>query len=449
MDKKLFFILGILILLLPLVFSQSRVYAIDVKCGGHHACALFSNGDVICWGSKRYGQSENVYGMNATDIDVGYDVSCLLTNDGNVYCWGRISGYVYTGGDVKKFGFVAYTPSPYERYSDFFWFLFKNNSLYFMGSIVYTGDDIKEVVDDDIIVYVLFNNGTIYYYFNLVDYVESGYLYTGGDAIKIARASDNPGIYCFLVSNGTLYCAYTPFYSYYYDYPSDLKPFIVDRNIKDISITYYRDICLLFTNNTVKCINYDDPSQPTWLEQDGEYYALYPYEGRDVYSISTGIDFACVLTFSSYVYCWGDNYYGQSILRDLSIKYNVCFNAYDNYNNPIRTSILLGPYTFRTQECSIVKEGVGEGYHSPFWLAAVVPANYTFVRWESTGGIYIANPNSLETYVNITDDGNITVIFQYSPGAPQIIPVPPVIEALLSIAVAIVIIGLLIRMFLA
>lgn len=88
---------------LPIVFGASpAVNVIKVQTGSGFACALFSSGGVKCWGNNRFGQLGNntnnnsytpVYVSGLTsgvkDISVGYEYACALTTDGRVLCWGR------------------------------------------------------------------------------------------------------------------------------------------------------------------------------------------------------------------------------------------------------------------------------------------------------------------------------------------------------------------------
>jgi alpha-tubulin suppressor-like RCC1 family protein len=72
----------------------------QIACGGHHSCALRSNGTIACWGSNVHGELGdgstmtrmapiNVEGItSATQIALGDGRSCARVGDGTVRCWG-------------------------------------------------------------------------------------------------------------------------------------------------------------------------------------------------------------------------------------------------------------------------------------------------------------------------------------------------------------------------
>lgn len=74
--------------------------ATRVSVGARHACAVLSDGNVVCWGSNAHGQlgddttrdSNNarlVVGVeHAVTVALGFGHSCALLADGTVKCWG-------------------------------------------------------------------------------------------------------------------------------------------------------------------------------------------------------------------------------------------------------------------------------------------------------------------------------------------------------------------------
>lgn len=83
------------------VMSLSRP-ALDIGCGGAHACALGQKGGVACWGDNAQGQlaSRDAGAFSAIPVDAplpspaiqvaaGQHHSCALLSDGTVWCWGE------------------------------------------------------------------------------------------------------------------------------------------------------------------------------------------------------------------------------------------------------------------------------------------------------------------------------------------------------------------------
>ena len=82
-------------------------YAIQVSSGGYHTCAIFSAGDLKCWGSNYYGSME--WGMlgnggtndlhtpttislganvTPTQVELGFFYTCAIDNLSALRCWG-------------------------------------------------------------------------------------------------------------------------------------------------------------------------------------------------------------------------------------------------------------------------------------------------------------------------------------------------------------------------
>ncbi len=97
---------------------------VDVGAGLNHSCALFSTGEVLCWGANevgQLGQGNNItwgdqpgevpaaltpieLGGFATALSVGYQHSCALIDGGAVRCWGDAAGGQLGYGDEDPVG---------------------------------------------------------------------------------------------------------------------------------------------------------------------------------------------------------------------------------------------------------------------------------------------------------------------------------------------------------
>ena len=105
----------------PLDFGDD---AVQITTGLSHACALFENGDVRCWGDNFSGQLGQGHTDNLGDTEVattidpidfgedgevtaiaaGDDHTCALFDDGVLKCWGRGSNGELGLGDVENVG---------------------------------------------------------------------------------------------------------------------------------------------------------------------------------------------------------------------------------------------------------------------------------------------------------------------------------------------------------
>jgi len=91
------------------VTGLSIVDAVQVSTGTQHACALFGNGDIRCWGlnvNAQLGDQKacgnicpsavrvmGLQGLKATYVSAGADYTCAVLEDSIAACWGERSNY--------------------------------------------------------------------------------------------------------------------------------------------------------------------------------------------------------------------------------------------------------------------------------------------------------------------------------------------------------------------
>ena len=101
------------------VYLGSNLGAAKVSTGYEHACAVATDGTVMCWGwgnDARLGNGQNMdrtlptqtsslgQGRVAVDVSTSWIHSCALLDDGSVVCWGDGgSGKLGNGGTQTKF----------------------------------------------------------------------------------------------------------------------------------------------------------------------------------------------------------------------------------------------------------------------------------------------------------------------------------------------------------
>ena len=111
-----------------IVPGTASSYAIQVSLGTVHTCAIFSNGDLKCWGSSFYGQLGNGGNsdrhtptlislgtdVTATQIELGGHHTCVVDDKSALRCWGsNINGQLGDGSNVDR-----NTPTPVSLPSD-------------------------------------------------------------------------------------------------------------------------------------------------------------------------------------------------------------------------------------------------------------------------------------------------------------------------------------------
>ncbi|MDG0815430.1 RCC1 domain-containing protein [Bdellovibrio svalbardensis] len=91
----------------------------DLAVGPYHACGLWQNGKVVCWGRALEGQlgnghlhefkgfafatDESSYGMDITALEAGTNFTCGLVANGRIVCWGQgDSGQIGNGQWINQ-----------------------------------------------------------------------------------------------------------------------------------------------------------------------------------------------------------------------------------------------------------------------------------------------------------------------------------------------------------
>ena len=106
------------------VSFSSGLTATSIYAGGHHTCAILSDGSVKCWGRNQFGQlgigttintntptTVNTLGAGRSVISLAlaWDSTCALLDDGSVKCWGkREHGQL---GDGSSIGQISSPPN--------------------------------------------------------------------------------------------------------------------------------------------------------------------------------------------------------------------------------------------------------------------------------------------------------------------------------------------------
>ncbi|MDP7203619.1 MAG: hypothetical protein QGF72_05760, partial [Candidatus Poseidoniaceae archaeon] len=102
---------------LPTGFEAS-----DIDAGSSHACAVGTDGSVVCWGANDKGQlgigttsaseapgvASLPSGVVALSVSAGSDYTCVATSSGSVYCWGE-------GGDSQTGNYYVSNPGYYQE----------------------------------------------------------------------------------------------------------------------------------------------------------------------------------------------------------------------------------------------------------------------------------------------------------------------------------------------
>ncbi len=330
------------------VLKDKKLVAVDTD--DSHTCAIDNEGKAYCWGDGRSGQlgdgtewtviSEDRFlpvevnvdgvlkGKKLVSIAVGDEFSCSLDSDGSAYCWGD--------GENGQFG------NGVERYSSVPVMVEKNGVLKGKKLIsIATGDSHTCTVDSEGKAYCWGYNagGQLGYGFGW----DSSFLPLSVDdsALKNKEFLEiDAGIVhtCALDSENKVYCWG---YNYYgqlgngsaaiedesYDLPEDayisFSPSEVDasgklngKKIVSINTGDYHT-CVIDSDGAAYCWGCNEYGQ---LGNGGsaDHYTLPEsvvttgaINGRELVSISAGVNHTCAVDKEGSVYCWGENSNGQ------------------------------------------------------------------------------------------------------------------------------------------
>jgi len=82
----------------------------SVSAGGHHTCAVKTDGSLWCWGDNSYGQIGNgtlggsvsepvqVIPSGVSSVSSGWFHTCAVKQNGSLWCWGD-NGYGQLGNN--------------------------------------------------------------------------------------------------------------------------------------------------------------------------------------------------------------------------------------------------------------------------------------------------------------------------------------------------------------
>ena len=299
-----------------------REEPVSVSAGAEHACVLFSNGKVFCWGNNHRGQlgdgtfedslwsprevdtSFELRAKKVIDVACGTYHTCVVADDNDVYCWGD--------GTYGQLGKVDENniPQPKKLYSD-----------------LLDGKEIVRIEAGSAYNCVLDTEGMLYCWGQLYlgEQVDEEVPYMIGkkwglDSRKIVNFSCGPDFVCVIDSRYRIFCLGRDNVS------MKLGVRSFDEDINFAEVTREDDFrtmkpLRIESGNDFSCVNDDDDNMYCWGYKptclflgEVKVYETLPEIIRGYYSIdvniaeiSTGYSSVCLMSDQDEVYCWGDN----------------------------------------------------------------------------------------------------------------------------------------------
>ncbi|RYZ53477.1 MAG: hypothetical protein EOP07_17745, partial [Proteobacteria bacterium] len=291
----------------PINFGAGRV-PVDIKVGYVHACAVYANGEMSCWGINDSG----VLGLGGTSVNpltppaaalaigglakqvtLSERNTCVLLTDGNVKCWGR-----------NNFGSLGYGDTTLRNVPP-------ANTVN-LG----VGRTAKSIHSGRWTVCAILDNDSLKCWGNN----DSGTTGAGGFLSQYSPVLINVGS---------------------------------GRTVRDVQIIHYTT-CALLDNYQQKCWGYDDAG----LLGRGDYRIHYTPSpslslGGSVKKLASAYNAACAIMSDDSMKCWGRDFYGNlgggQPLKIMGPSEAVVHD----FAGPIASSIFMG----RENACALLSNG--------------------------------------------------------------------------------------------
>ncbi|RYF41050.1 MAG: hypothetical protein EOO38_21145, partial [Cytophagaceae bacterium] len=291
----------------PINFGTGRV-PVDIKIGYVHACAVYANGEMSCWGINDYGilglgpTSVNpltppaaalAIGGMAKQVTLGERNTCVLLTDGNVKCWGRNLFGALGYGDVT----LRNTPPA---------------STVNLGA----GRTAKSIHSGRWTVCAILDNDSL----KCWGHNDSGTTGAGGFLSQYSPV---------LINVGT------------------------GRTVRDVQIIHYTT-CALLDNYQQKCWGYADSGLLGRGDNRVQYTPSTPLSlGGTVKKLASSNNSACAIMSDDSLKCWGRDLFGNlgggQPLKIMGPSEAVVHD----FAGPIATSIYMG----RENSCALLSNG--------------------------------------------------------------------------------------------